>query len=181
MPIVQLVDGKPLLVDGKIATDAACCCDDGTPCGCPVTLANCTLTVNYTGGTIPDPAPMSPVALQQFAGGPYAGQCGVIAGEDTLRFCDPPFPPKPPCSAGIQAVIVCDSCCQVADSEGRQPGDVGYVETIEGVNCQISDSTFTGANQTNCDACYEGAFDEVPNDITLTLECDPGCGENPLP
>lgn len=36
MPTVQLHNGVPLLVDGAVAVDPACCCDDGSgDCPCP--------------------------------------------------------------------------------------------------------------------------------------------------
>lgn len=175
MTLITFSGGGPILRSGMVGTEQACCCGNNA-CPCPVTLDNCTLTVDFVGGTIADPAAVSPVQLTQFMSGEFSGRCGVIAGQETLRFCAPGASPAGPCSAGIQAVIECDSCCQVADSEGRQPGDAGYVDTREGVNCTIVDSTFTGGNQTNCDDCYEGAFAELPTDIVLTLDCDPGCG-----
>lgn len=169
MMLITFTDGKPVMRDGMIGSEQSCCCGNG--CECPMTLDNCTLTITYTGGTVPSPDPVSPVPISQLSNTVASG-CGYAIGQDTLQFCNFPLT----VSAGGIAIVTCEQCCLVEDSEGRVPGDGGYVPTHHGVGCTV-DFTLVLPTQQQCDApgCAD-ACDNLPTDITVAIDCDPACG-----
>jgi hypothetical protein len=167
--------------DGKVGSEQDCCCSG---CSCPAALANCTLTVEYVGGTRPSPDPITYPQLGAYPGSANCANAFDLCFSGCTDFflvdCNAP---DEPLYLGVvgEAVIECDSCCAVPDQSGNNPGDFDYSPTVEGRNCRAvwkSGPTFPSADSRPF--CPE-AYDSLPTDITLTLDCTEPCGDNEFP
>lgn len=158
MPEITLYNGEVVFRQGKVGTGQGCCCESA--CECPVTVSNCTVTITYTGGNPARNPETVPLVLDE--------NCQFEGAATTA--CEHDGAPR---EIGIwrTATITCESCCRVADGEGRLPGDDGYVPTFAGKNCTISDSALT----TDCPGFCANCGD-LPTDVTLTLNCTEECG-----